>query len=92
MLGQSHEHFGLDHPLTRDLAPGGQIDAAHFPLAPVAVVASPQQRHELFEKLIPNYAFNRSTHEKDLFSSSEVERRARQWRRIVLERKALAPA
>ena len=78
-------------------APDAPVTAAHgmtMPawLAPVAVVASPQQRHELFEKLIPNYAFNRSTHEKDLFSSSEVERRARQWRRIVLERKALAPA
>jgi hypothetical protein len=61
-------------------------------LAPVAALASPPQRHALFEKHVPDYAFNRSTHEKDLFAASEVDRRTRKWRRIVLERKALAPA
>ena len=61
-------------------------------LGPVAALSSPLARHELFEKHVANYAFNRSTHEKDLFTSAEVDRRTRRWRRLVLERKALAPA
>ena len=76
--------------------PEAPVTAAHgmvLPawLAPVAALASPTQRHDLFEKHVPNYAFNRSTHEKDLFAASEVDRRVRRWRRLVLERKALAP-
>jgi hypothetical protein len=61
-------------------------------LGPIAALSSPVARHELFEKHVANYAFNRSTHEKDLFSASEVERRTRRWRRLVLERNVLAPA
>ena len=61
-------------------------------LGPVASLSSPLARHELFEKHVPNYAFNRSTHEKDLFPASEVDRRVRRWRRLVLQRKVLAPA
>ena len=61
-------------------------------LGPVAALSSPLARHELFEKHVPNYAFNRSTHEKDLFTASDVDRRVRRWRRLVLERKVLAPA
>jgi hypothetical protein len=61
-------------------------------LGPIAALSSPQARHELFEKHVANYAFNRATHEKDLFASSEVERRVRRWRRLVLERRMLAPA
>ena len=61
-------------------------------LGPIAALSSPLARHELFEKHVPNYAFNRATHEKDLFAASEVERRTRRWRRLVLERRMLAPA
>ncbi len=61
-------------------------------LGPIAALSSPQARHDLFEKHVPNYAFNRSTHEKDLFTSGVVDRRTRRWRRLVLERKALSPA
>jgi hypothetical protein len=61
-------------------------------LGPIAALSSPLARHELFEKHVPGYAFNRSTHEKDLFASSEVERRVRRWRRLVLERRILPPA
>ena len=61
-------------------------------LGPVAALCSPLARHELFEKHVPGYAFNRSTHEKDLFAPSEVARRAKRWRRLVLERRALLPA
>ena len=45
-----------------------------------------------FSPFARSYAFNRSTHEKDLFAASEVERRVRKWRRLVLERRMLAPA
>ena len=62
-------------------------------LGPIAALSSSLARHELFEKHVPNYAFNRSTHEKDLFAQSEVERRVRRWRKLVLERRrVLAPA
>lgn len=61
-------------------------------LGPVAALSSPLARHELYEKHVPNYAFNRSTHEKDLFTPAEVERRTRRWRKLVLARKVLAPA
>ena len=61
-------------------------------LGPVAALSSSAARHELFEKHVANYRFNRSTHEKDLFTTAEVDRRTRRWRRLVLERKALAPA
>ncbi len=77
--------------------PEAPVTAAHgmiLPawLGPVAALSSPTVRHELFEKRVPNYAFNRSTHEKDLFAASEVDRRTRRWRRLVLGRKALQPA
>jgi hypothetical protein len=61
-------------------------------LPPVAALASPQARHDLFVKHAPNYEFNRATHEKDLFTSAEVERRVKRWRKAVLERRVLAPA
>ena len=78
-------------------SPEPPVTAAHgmsMPawLGPVAALSSPLARHELFEKHVPNYAFNRSTHEKDLFTPGEVERRVRRWRRLVLERKVLSPA
>ena len=78
-------------------APEAPATAAHgmrMPawLGPVAALSAPLARHALFEKHVPNYAFNRSTHEKDLFAQSEVDRRVRKWRRLVLERKAMAPA
>ena len=78
-------------------APEAPTTAAHgmtLPawLGPVAALSSPLARHELFEKHVQGYAFNRSTHEKDLFAQSEVDRRVRKWRRLVLERKVLAPA
>lgn len=40
---------------------------------------SPQSRHAAFAKHVKGYFFNRSTHEKDLFSQDEVERRTRRW-------------
>ena len=61
-------------------------------LGPIAALSSPLARHALFEKHVPGYAFNRSTHEKDLFARSEVDRRTRRWRRLVLQRKMLASA
>ena len=62
-------------------------------LGPVAALSSPQARHELFVKHVPNYAFNLATHEKDLFAQSEVDRRVRRWRKLVLERRVvLQPA
>ena len=61
-------------------------------LGPVAALSSPLARHGLFEKHAANYAFNRATHEKDLFAQSEVDRRVKRWRRLVLERKTSLPA
>jgi hypothetical protein len=58
-------------------------------LGPVAALSSPQVRHELFEKHVPGYAFNRSTHEKDLFAASEVDRRVKRWRQLTLRRDLL---
>ena len=58
-------------------------------LGPMAALSAPLARHELFEKHVANYAFNRATHEKDLFAQSEVDRRVRRWRRLVLGQKAL---
>ena len=79
-------------------APEAPVTAEHgmtMPpwLGPIAALSSPLARHELFEKHVPNYAFNRSTHEKDLFAQSEVDRRVRHWRKLVLERRVvLTPA
>ena len=58
-------------------------------LPPIAALSSPLARHALFEKHVPNYAFNRSTHEKDLFGQGEVDRRVKRWRKLVLGRKTL---
>ncbi len=49
-------------------------------LALLAPHLSPEARHALFEKHVAGYFFNRSTHEKDLFSQAEVERRVRRWK------------
>ena len=48
-------------------------------LALLAPHMSPQSRHEMFEKHVDGYFFNRGTHEKDLFGQAEVERRVKRW-------------
>ena len=52
-------------------------------LASVAAMSPPAERHALFERFVPGYAFNRATHEKDLFGSAEVARRVKRWRETL---------
>ena len=52
-------------------------------LGPIAALSSPRARHELFEKHVANYAFNRATHEKDLFGQAEVRARTKRWAKLL---------
>ena len=49
----------------------------------VAPAMGPGARHDLFEKHVPGYFFNRGTHEKDLFDRGEVRRRVTRWARSL---------
>ncbi len=44
---------------------------------------TPRMRHRVFAAGLPGYAFNASTHEKDVFGAAEVERRCEAWRRAL---------
>jgi hypothetical protein len=69
-------------------APHGQAMPAW--LAPLAALAPPALRHDLFKRYVEGYEFNRSTHEKDLFTARDVAQRTRRWRALTARAKRLA--
>lgn len=58
-------------------------------LRPVASIMGLELRHLLRSKFQPDYFFNLTTHEKDLFDEREVARRTRAWK-IILRRQGSA--
>jgi|WetSurMetagenome_2_1015567.scaffolds.fasta_scaffold71893_2 hypothetical protein len=71
-------------------APHGQTMPAW--LAPLAAVASPALRHDLFKRHVVGYEFNRATHEKDLFTARDVAQRVRRWRTLAARAERLGVA
>lgn len=58
-------------------------------LGPIAPLLPPAARHALFEKHVKGYAFNLSTHEKDLFSGRDVAGRVKRWRELLRRHAAM---